>query len=52
MSIRIKPTRIRETMYLLVPKGVADLAEISAKTKFELHLKHKGTKRILEFSAQ
>ncbi len=52
MSVKIKPTKIRDTTYLLVPKGIAQLADISDKTKFNLSVKQKGQKHILEFSTQ
>lgn len=50
MSITISPTRIKETLYLLIPKKVADLNDIKNGTKFSLSVKTRGSKNILEYA--
>ena len=50
MSITIKPTKIKQSMYLLVPKNVADLIEIKHSSKLVLDIKKKGRGQVLEYS--
>jgi len=50
MSITIKPTRIKQSVYLLVPKNVADLIEIRNSSKIVLAIKKKGRGQVLEYS--
>ena len=49
MSIQIEPTKIKQTFYLLIPKSVADLADISDNTKFSLKIRNDGSKQVLEY---
>ncbi len=50
MSIMIKPTRIKQSVYLLVPKNIADLIEIKNSRKIVLDVKKKGRGQVLEYS--
>jgi len=50
MSIMIKPTRIKQSVYLLVPKNIADLIEIKNSRKIVLDIKKKGRGQVLEYS--
>ena len=50
MSISIKPTQIKQSVYLLVPKSIVDLIEIEKKSKLSLNVKKNGHKHILEYS--
>lgn len=49
MTISIKPTQIKQSVYLLVPKSIVDLIEIEKKSKLTLHLKKNGHKHVLEY---
>ena len=50
MSITIKPTRIKQSVYLLIPKNIADLIEIKNSNKIVLDIKKKGRGKVLEYS--
>ena len=50
MSITIKPTKIKQSVYLLVPKSIVDLIEMENKAKLSLTVKKNGHKHILEYS--
>jgi hypothetical protein len=52
MTIRIKPTKIKNSTYLLVPKDIADLVDINNMTKFSLKIKQNGKRPILEFQIE
>ncbi len=43
---------IKETLYLLIPKKVADLNDIKNGTKFSLSVKRRGSKYILEYAVE
>ena len=52
MSIKLEPTQIKESIYLLVPKSIADLVDINRKTKVRLALKKSQNKNILEYTIE
>jgi hypothetical protein len=52
MAIRIKPTKIKNSAYLLIPKDIADLVEIDNMTKFSLKIKQNGKRPVLEFQIE
>jgi hypothetical protein len=52
MTIQIKPTKIKNSTYLLVPKDIADLVDINNMTKFSLKIKQNGKRPILEFQIE
>jgi len=49
MSIRLAPTMIKKSLYLLVPKIIADLIEIDGNTSLSLSIKKMQNKNILEY---
>lgn len=49
MSITLEPTQIKETLYLRIPKDIADLTEVKCDTKFALKIKQSGKKPVLEY---
>jgi len=49
MVIVIEPIRIKQSVYLLIPKSVADLVEIKANTKLSLTIAKEGKKHILQY---
>jgi len=52
MTITIEPTKIKQSMYLLIPKKIADLVDVKNTTKFSLKIKQKGKKQVLEYQIQ
>jgi len=52
MSITIKPTRIKQSVYLLIPKSIVDLIEMENKAKLSLTVKKNGHKHILEYTVE
>jgi len=49
MPISIKPTPIKQSFYLLIPKAIADLLKIEKKSKFSLSVKKNGNENALEY---
>ena len=49
MTIEIEPTKIKESLYLLVPKNIAELIDVSKDTKFSLNVKQNGKHHVLEY---
>ena len=47
-GIKLKPIRLRTSLYLLIPMEVAKLIGVTDKTKFVLTLKH-GDKCVLMY---
>jgi hypothetical protein len=39
-GIKIKPIRLRKSLYLLIPMEVAKLIDVTDKTEFKLMLEH------------
>ena len=52
MSISIKPTQIKQSVYLLVPKSIVDLIDIEKKSKLSLNVKKNGQKHTLEYTIE
>jgi len=52
MTITVRPTRIKQSLYLLIPKNIVDLIDVNNKTKFSLKIKQNGKKRVLEYQTQ
>ena len=52
MAITIKPTKIKQSVYLLVPKSIVELIEIEKKTQLTLNVKKNGHRHILEYSLE
>jgi len=49
MTIVIQPTKIKQSLYLLIPKNIADLIDIKDNTKLSLNLKTVGENQVLEY---
>lgn len=52
MTIRIKPIKIKNSTYLLIPKNIAELVDIDDATKFSLKIRQNGKRLILEFHVE
>ena len=52
MSIKMEPTKIKQSIYLLVPKNIADLIEIDKNTIVSLSIKKSQNKNILEYTLE
>jgi len=52
MTITIKPTRIKQSVYLLIPKSIVDLIEMKKKAKLSLTIKKYGHKHVLEYTVE
>jgi len=52
MSIKMEPTKIKQSVYLLVPKNIADLVEIDKNTVVSLSLKKSQNKNVLEYTLE
>ncbi len=50
MTIIIKPTMIKKSTYLLVPKTIVEMTEIENDTEVILEIKNINGKRVLEYS--
>jgi len=48
----MEPTKIKQSIYLLVPKNIADLVEIDKNTKVSLSIKKSQNKNILEYTIE
>jgi len=49
VAIKIEPTKIKESLYLLVPKRIADMIELKANAKLTLRIKSRSEKQVLEY---
>ncbi len=51
MAIRLKPVRMRCSIYLLIPKGVAELLDLMAAPPctFEFQVDEKGSSLVYRF---
>ena len=49
MTIKITPTMIKKSTYLLVPKVVVEMTEIKDNTEILLDIKKINGKRVLEY---
>lgn len=49
MSITLEPIKIKETLYLRIPKNIADMTDVVNGTKFSLKVKLNGRRHILEY---
>jgi len=52
MSIKMEPTKIKQSIYLLVPKNIADLVEIDKNSVVSLSIKKSQNKNILEYTLE
>ena len=51
-GIRLRPIRLRKSLYLLIPIELARLISVTKETPFLLTLKHNGDYYILEYKKQ
>jgi len=49
MTIELKPTKIRQSFYLLIPKNIADLIDIEDNSMLSLDIKNSDKVKILEY---
>ncbi len=49
MTIEIKPTKIKQSFYLLIPKSIANLIDIEDDSKLSLNIKNSDKGKILEY---
>ena len=49
MIIQIEPTQIKESLYLLIPKNIADLISVKKDTEFSLNVKQNGKHYVLKY---
>jgi len=49
MTIEIKPTKIKQSFYLLVPKNIANLIDMEKNTELALDIKNSANGKILEY---
>jgi len=49
MPIQIKPTKIKDSFYLLVPKTIANLIELENNSVLSLVIKNSDKNKILEY---
>jgi len=49
MPIKIKPTSIKQSVYLLVPKNIADFIEIGKNTILSLSIEKTKKKCIIKY---
>jgi len=52
LTVKITPTQIEQTTYLLIPKDIVDMTDVSKNTKFSLKLKPNGKHHALEYEIQ
>ena len=50
MTIKITPTMIKKSTYLLVPKVVVEMIEIKNDSEIMLDIKNINGRRVLEYS--
>ncbi len=49
MTIEIKPTKIKQSFYLLVPKNIANLLNMENDSELSLDIKNSEHSKILEY---
>jgi len=49
MTIEIKPTKIKQSFYLLIPKNIANLIDIEDDSKLVLAITNSDKIKILEY---
>jgi hypothetical protein len=52
MPISIRPTKIKQSYYLLIPKNIADLINIHDSSKLSLNIKKNKKGHIIEYSLE
>lgn len=49
MTIELKPTKIKQSFYLLIPKNIANLIDIEDNSMLSLDIKNSDKVKILEY---
>ena len=49
LALKIGPIKIKESIYPLVPKKIADMIELKANAKLTLRIKSRSEKSVLEY---
>jgi len=49
MTIELKPTKIKQSFYLLIPKNIANLIDIEDNSKLALAITNSDKIKILEY---
>ncbi len=49
MTIRITPTKIKNSTYLLIPKSIVDMVDVDDTTKFSLKIRQNGKSQSWSF---
>ncbi len=49
MTLTIGPIRIKETLYLRIPKDIVNMIDAGDETQFSLKIKLNGRKHVLEY---
>ena len=49
MTIELKPTKIKQSFYLLIPKNIANLIDIEDNSLLTLDIKNSDKAKILEY---
>jgi len=49
MTLTIGPIRIKETLYLRIPKDIVKMIDARDETEFSLKIKLNGRKHVLEY---
>ncbi len=49
MTIELKPTKIKQSFYLLIPKDIANLIDIEDNSMLSLDIKNSDKVKILEY---
>ena len=52
MPLRIRPVRLKQSIYLRVPNDIADLIEINPETEVTLRIKEQDDQFLLIYSAR
>ncbi len=49
MTIKLKPTKIKQSFYLLIPKDIANLIDIEDNSTLSLEITNSDKVKILEY---
>jgi len=49
VAVKIGPIKIKESIYLLVPKRIADMIELKENANLTLRIKSRSEKPVLEY---
>jgi len=49
MAVKLEPTRIKQSVYLLIPKSIAELVDITSNTKLILKVTRSKDSDVLEY---